>query len=499
MKNRWFVLIMALTLLIFPLLQPVALAEAEAENLTESLIISLSDGGSGKAGNLLDKSYKSGWRSGKGGGEVTLQTPPDKPMSGIYLMWDRLPEYPQFAVKIQGVWQELNVPVQGLLHQYIHLDAAEGFRIRSTDPMALCGLRAYGPGTLPGDVQHWSPPCEKADLLLIPTHPDDEHLFFGGTMPVYAGQYKKKVQVVYLTDPNPLRRHEALDGLYTVGVRNAPVFAPFEDILCKTLEEAKGKYSEKEVIGWQVEMIRRFKPLAIVGHDVRGEYGHGVHRLNAQSLMEAVPAAADENAYPGSVIRYGLWDTPKCYLHIWDENNRLLDWDQPLSFFGGKTGYEMAAQGFLCHVSQQNGYHEMSKKGRRDCRSFGLFRSLVGEDTALNDFLENTPEALFAPVTTTTAPVITTTAPVTTTIAPQTAAQPPATSSVTETAVAATTKLSATGTVSALAAPVSADQDPDDSSPLILLMLALVAIAALILLLIALRRSLKKARHAARR
>ena len=78
MKNRWFVLIMALTLLIFPLLQPVALAEAEAENLTESLIITLSDGGSGKAGNLLDKSYKSGWRSGKGGGEVVAKGTPEE-------------------------------------------------------------------------------------------------------------------------------------------------------------------------------------------------------------------------------------------------------------------------------------------------------------------------------------------------------------------------------------------------------------------------------------
>ena len=73
-----------------------------------------------------------------------------------------------------------------------------------------------------------------------------------------------------------------------------------------------------------------------------------------------------------------------------------MDWDKPLSFFGGKTGYEMAGEAFRCHLSQQNGHHAMSKEGRRDCRNFGLYRSLVGPDVMLDDFLEHTDEALAA-------------------------------------------------------------------------------------------------------
>lgn len=55
-----------------------------------------------------------------------------------------------------------------------------GIKLESREePMILNELRLYGPGDLPKDVQRWNPPCEKADLLLIPTI-RDEDLFFGG-------------------------------------------------------------------------------------------------------------------------------------------------------------------------------------------------------------------------------------------------------------------------------------------------------------------------------
>ena len=33
-------------------------------------------------------------------------------------------------------------------------------------------------GELPDFVQIWNPPCEKADMMIITTHSDDEQLFF---------------------------------------------------------------------------------------------------------------------------------------------------------------------------------------------------------------------------------------------------------------------------------------------------------------------------------
>ena len=54
-----------------------------------------------------------------------------------------------------------------------------------------CDVYAFGAGELPDWVQQWQPPLADADLLVLPTHADDEHLFFGGTMP-YCRRTGKK-------------------------------------------------------------------------------------------------------------------------------------------------------------------------------------------------------------------------------------------------------------------------------------------------------------------
>ena len=68
-----------------------------------------------------------------------------------------------------------------------------------------------------GLVQQWQAPLEKADLLALAAHPDDEILFLGGTIPYYAGEMGKAVQVAYLVPTMPYRRLELLDGLWLCG------------------------------------------------------------------------------------------------------------------------------------------------------------------------------------------------------------------------------------------------------------------------------------------
>lgn len=268
------------------------------------------------------------------------------------------------------------------IHAYLPLDKpASRFTLSWEGDATLCDLYFLGEGSLPSWVQQWEPPCDKADFLLLPTHADDEHLWFGGVMPLYAGEKDLAVQVAYMVNHNtePYRLHEQLDGLWTVGVENYPVIPQYPDIYSESLDHARTVYSQEEIIAYQVGLIRRFCPSVIVGHDINGEYGHGAHRLNTDSLLQAVELAADETAYPE--LSAPPWDTPKTYLHLYPENAIVMDWDQPLAAFGGKTAFEMAQEGFACHASQ-TAYFSVDQSGPTTARKFGLYRSTVGPDTA---------------------------------------------------------------------------------------------------------------------
>ena len=231
----------------------------------------------------------------------------------------------------------------------------------------------------------------RADLLVLPTHADDEHLWFGGALPWYAGEKGYAVQVAYMTNHwgEPYRPHELLDGLWTVGIKNYPVISDFPDLYASkaSLESAIQVYGEDTVTAWQVQLLRRFTPEVVVAHDINGEYGHGAHQLNARTLLAALDLAADPARYPD--IPYGPWQVQKAYLHLWPENTITMEWSQmPLAAFGGRTALEMAQAGFSCHASQ-TAYFSVKESGSNDCRQFGLAYTTVGQDVQKNDFFEN--------------------------------------------------------------------------------------------------------------
>ena len=141
-------------------------------------------------------------------------------------------------------------------------------------------IYAYSDGYLPGSVQTWSRLDERdgADILLFSTHYDDELLFFGGLIPYYATVRGLRVQVAYMTS-NYLtdfsnyrfRPHEALNGLWVAGTHFYPVTNEVPDIECYSYENAVEHYGEDQFTAFQVEQIRRFKPLVVVTQDEKGE------------------------------------------------------------------------------------------------------------------------------------------------------------------------------------------------------------------------------------
>lgn len=156
------------------------------------------------------------------------------------------------------------------------------------------------------------------------------------------------------------------------------------------------------MLAFVVEQLRRFKPLVAVGHDINGEYGHGMHMVYTDRLIAALEVSGDESVFPELAEKYGVWDVPKTYLHLYEENAIALDYDHPLATFDGMTAFEVSQKlGYPCHESQQytwftgwiNGKSEQITKATQISKynpcKFGLYRSTVGEDVEKNDFLEN--------------------------------------------------------------------------------------------------------------
>lgn len=312
----------------------------------------------------------------------------------LYLIFDRPVEWslesPDGTVQACGQ--------NGFIHEYVELEQpARSVTLHLPEGAVLCRVAAFTPGQVPDWVQRWQPPCEKADLLVLPTHADDEHLWFGGALPYYAGEKGYAVQVAYMTNHwgESYRPHELLNGLWTVGVRNYPVISDFPDLYASkaSLESAKEVYGEDTITAFQVELLRRFKPSVVLGHDINGEYGHGAHKLNAATLLSALERSGDASQYPESAAEYGVWTVPKCYLHLWPENPIQMEWgEMSLSAFGGLTALDMAKKGFACHYSQTQ-WFSVQAGGKYDCRQFGLAYTNVGLDEAKNDFFEHVPVA----------------------------------------------------------------------------------------------------------
>ncbi len=336
-----------------------------------------------------------------------LEISSEEPMQGIYLIYFDTPT--DLILSCDG--EERSVSAS-FLRKYISIKDLFGegktkITLSFSEKVDLMEIYAFS-GEIPSWVQIWKEPLEKADLCLFSTHADDEQLFFAGVLPYYAGQMDFDVQVIYFVDHNkkPHRRHELLQGLWSVGVENYPVISPFPDRYSMSEKTAEEHFSEKgfsreDILSFQVEMLRRFQPLVVIGHDPLGEYGHGQHILNSSTLQEAVLSAGEETVFPESAEKYGVWEVPKTYLHLLGENEIVMDWDVPLDFFGGKTAYEMSKIGFSYHKSQHKDWFLpwlVGEDGKREKATeidtyspccYGLFRSLVGEDKNKNDFFEN--------------------------------------------------------------------------------------------------------------
>ena len=256
-------------------------------------------------------------------GDLQIESP--EPFCGLYLEWNALPQ--SCILQWDGGSMEAD---RDFLHQYISLPSPVT-SLSLTADAGLCNVRLFTEGTPPEDVQLWQPPAEQADILVVATHSDDDVLFFGPVMAYYAIETDAIVQTAFMVNHyyEPIRDHERLNGLWTLGLRHYPVVGTARDYYVTDLYQAKSKYFSDDIPGWQVELLRRFRPSVVLGHDLKGEYGHGAHQLNALSLTQAVELAADPAQYPYSAQHYGIWDTPSCISTFIEKMRYFLMWTPP--------------------------------------------------------------------------------------------------------------------------------------------------------------------------
>lgn len=314
---------------------------------------------------------------------------------------------PEITLELTADGMTVPLSENGYLHELVRLEGASELTLTATADTELCDLYFFSEGEPPDFVQQWEAPLERCDLLVLGAHADDELLMFGGTLPFYTGQLDLRVQVAYMTDHSAEqpRPHELLDGLWYCGVENYPVIGPFEDVQCWTLSDAKAIYGEDAAVDYCTELIRRTRPSVVVSHDTGGEYGHGAHKLCAFAIGEAVKNGGDSDFRTESAELYGAWSVQKLYLHL--DGEIVMDWEKPLSYFGGLTAREAAAKAYRFHRSQAIYGYSVNYSEKWNCGLFGLVFTAVGEDETA-DFMANVdlvlPEQVLPDTPTTTAP-----------------------------------------------------------------------------------------------
>ena len=331
-----------------------------------------------------------------------------EPIGGVYIRFDRAP----------GEWI-MNTGTashacggDGFLHEYQRVDETTGEVIlRFPGTFSISELTVLSKGEkLPDLVQLWRPAEGPADIMIMPCRTGDEHLFFAGAV-ADAVDRGAEVQVCLFTEhpDSHSRLHEFLNGLYACGLDRYPVVGPMPDVWFAP-EEAdalaifeQAGYGYDDIVAYETELLRRFKPQIVLAHDAAGEDGCTAAAALSHAIRDAVDASPNAARYPGSASQYGVWDPIKVYLHLWPENAIKFRIDEPLPSFGGRTAFELSQQAYRMHQSQLSGKYAAWILGTEASPvsssagfpaeyspvNFGLWYDRTGGDRVKTDFYEH--------------------------------------------------------------------------------------------------------------
>ncbi len=296
--------------------------------------------------------------------------------------------------------------------------------------LCIC-TSAFITPTITGAEDGFAPYPEKADMLIVVAHPDDESTF-GGLIPYYAVGQKKNIVFVCLTSgewgnglphhanatdtpdysyddsdyprfnkipadalyPSYYREGELARVLMTMGVMTKPIMPRFidkSDVQPWGTPDAAFELwgGRDKVVGFVVQQIRRFKPDVVVSMAANGFNGNPLHAAASRSAVLASEVAGDASQFTESLSELEPWKPRKVYLHAHpdEEHSRVHShsWDLMCDGHEGKARI-LAARGNVLHESQE------MKEECEASTDFVLVQSTVGPDTVNEDNLyENLP------------------------------------------------------------------------------------------------------------
>lgn len=282
---------------------------------------------------------------------------------------------------------------------------------------------------LTAGAHDWQSPPDKITVLFVNAHPDDEGIFFGGTMPYYNLVVRTPALLLSMTSgdwrgPQMMltREQELREAAWIYGFRYEPLFLRFKDIPSGSL--ATNPYPNKIDLTWDwwadgagqgptglngtndvaegrqrainyvAEQIRRYRPDIIVTHDARGEYGHDNHIATCIAVTNAFFVAADPTATAPNLAGLPPWQAGKLYLHLWPEKALFHTGgeERTIPLDGTNASPRQVANlGLDRHVSQgahtsidvSSVYTSGSGFDGYASEWWGLYASVVGEDTVL--------------------------------------------------------------------------------------------------------------------
>jgi LmbE family N-acetylglucosaminyl deacetylase/Leucine-rich repeat (LRR) protein len=391
MKQAWKRFAAALLLLLIVPLLPLRTADAdgEAQNLTQKCTLFSDLDHTAYMWRISDDEIKTNQHF-SAGVTVGIEWTDAVPVRAVYVAF--LHEPGRYLIRQYDANGALLSETEGpscVNNAIIVEDDTRRVVIDPEEDLDICSLYAYGEGTIP-NFHDWQPTPEKLDYLIIAMHPDDDVLFMGAIVPIYTAQKGLEGSILYMATRERIRKDEAMNGAWTMGLRSLPILDEMPDIPDIYKKEFQNTFKQEDVTREVVRFLRRYKPEVVFSHDVNGEYGHWQHKLLSAAVLDATPLANDPTYDEQSYTDYGAWEVKKLYLHLYAENKIALPATEPLSAFGGKTPVEIATEAFECHQSQLPSRHAVRNEGIYSLSDFGLAYTTVGTDTTgLNDPFEH--------------------------------------------------------------------------------------------------------------